>query len=195
MLSKSLPLSSLQIVRYGSSLIVGLMLWTAPTSLLAHVGHNSEFAGGDATKIMQPIELDANKASALGIKTEVIASSSKGLIKVPSTSLVEANGQKLVYIQEGTTYKPISVQIDSDSGDVVEIKEGNLATGNQIVTQGATLLYSQALRGKSPKEQPEAPPAKASFPFMWVAIGTGVVLVSASAIFGSKGKSKSIFKD
>ncbi len=205
MLSKSLQLSSLSIVRYGSSFVLGLMLCTASTPVLAHVGHNSEFAGGDAAKIMQPIEVDASKATALGIKTEAIAPTPDGgILKVPSTSLVDANGQKLVYIQEGTTYKPISVQIGSDSGDVVEIKEGNLVSGNQIVTQGATLLYSEALRGKPQAEtqasaatsqasaatsQAETQPAQGSSPLMWVA-ATGVLLVGALAVFGLKGKDR-----
>ncbi|MBE9096569.1 cobalt transporter [Tychonema sp. LEGE 07203] len=200
MRSKSLQLSSLSIARYGSSFVLGLMLCMASAPVLAHVGHNSEFAGGDAAKIMQPIEVDANKAAALGIKTEAIAPTPDGgILKVPSTSLVDANGQKLVYIQEGTTYKPISVQIGSDSGDVVEIKEGNLVSGNQIVTQGATLLYSEALRGKPQAAAPASPatspatsqaetqPAQGSSPLMWVA-GAGVLLVGGFAVFGLKGK-------
>ena len=209
MLSKSFQLSSLSIVRYGSSFVLGLLLCTASAPALGHVGHNSEFAGGDATKIMQPIEVDANKAAALGIKTEAIAPTTDGgILKVPSTSLIDANGQKLVYIQEGTTYKPISVQAGTDSGDVVEIKEGNLVPGNQIVMQGATLLYSEALRGKpqaqtqaspspatsqvetqaSPATSPaEAQPAQGSSPLMWVA-GAGVLLVGGFAVFGLKGK-------
>lgn len=203
MLSKSLNSSSLSIVRYGSSFLLGLLLCTASAPVLAHVGHNSEFAGGDAAKIMQPIEVDATKATALGIKTEAVAPTTDGgILKVKSTSLVDANGQKLVYIQEGTTYKPISVQVGSDSGDVVEIKEGNLVSGNQIVTQGATLLYSEALRGKPQAEaqaspstsqaspatsQAEAQPAQGASPLIWVA-GAGVLLVGGFAVFGLKGK-------
>lgn len=208
MLSKSLQLNSLSIVRYGSSFVLGLLLCTASVPVLAHVGHNSEFAGGDAAKIMQPIEVDANKAAALGIKTEAVAPTADGgILKVPSSSsLVDANGQKLVYIQEGTTYKPISVQAGTDSGDVVEIKEGNLVPGNQIVMQGATLLYSEALRGKPQAQtqaspatsqvetqaspatsQAEAQPAQGSSPLMWVA-GAGILLVGGFAVFGLKGK-------
>jgi len=207
MLSKSLNSSSLSIVRYGSSFVLGLVLCTASAPVLAHVGHDNEFAGGDAAKIMQPIEVDASKATALGIKTEAIAPTTDGgILKVPSTSLVDANGQKLVYIQEGTTYKPISVEIGSDSGDVVEIKEGNLVPGNQIVMQGATLLYSEALRGKpqaetqaSPATSPaetqasaatlpaETQPAQGSSPLIWVA-GAGVLLMGGFAVFGLKGK-------
>ena len=73
MLSKSFQWSSLSIVRYGSSFVLGLLLCTASGPALGHVGHNSEFAGGDAAKIMQPIKVDTNKAAALGIKTEAIA--------------------------------------------------------------------------------------------------------------------------
>ena len=207
MLSKSLNSSSLSIVRYGSSFLLGLVLCTAVSPVLAHVGHNSEFAGGDAAKIMQPIEVDATKATALGIKTEAVAPTTDGgILKVKTTSLIDANGQKLVYIQEGTIYKPISVQIGSDSGDVVEIKEGNLASGNQIVIQGATLLYSEALRGKpqaaapaspatsaapaSPAtSQAEAQPAQGTSPLVWVG-GAGVLLVGGFAVFALKGQPK-----
>ncbi len=182
--------------------------------MVAHVGHNSEFTGGDAAKIMQPIEVDASKATALGIKTEAVAPSTDGgILKVKSTSLIDANGQKLVYIQEGTTYKPISVQIGSDSGDTVEIKEGNLASGNQIVIQGATLLYSEALRGKPQAEaqaspatsqaspattsqaspattsQAEAQPAQGASPLICVG-GAGVLLIGGFAVFALKGQAK-----
>jgi len=77
----------------------------------------------------------------------------------------------------------------------VEIKEGNLVPGNQIVMQGATLLYSEALRGKPQAQtqaspatsQAEAQPAQGSSPLMWVA-GAGVLLVGGFAVFGLKGK-------
>ena len=88
----------------------------------------------------------------------------------------------------------------------MEIKEGNLVPGNQIVMQGATLLYSEALRGKPQAQtqaspatsqvetqaspatsQAEAQPAQGSSPLMWVA-GAGFLLVGGFAVFGLKGK-------
>lgn len=90
----------------------------------------------------------------------------------------------------------------------MEIKEGNLVPGNQIVMQGATLLYSEALRGKPPAEtqaspatsqaetqasaatsQAETQPAQGSSPLMWLA-GAGVLLVGGFALFGLKGKDR-----
>ncbi len=130
------------------------------TTAIAHVGHDSEFQG-DATQVMKPVVVDATMATTLGIKTIPIAV--KGdTIKVPVSSVVEANGQSLVYVQEGTTYKPILVKTGVSAGDSIELTEANLKSGQTIVTQGSTLLYSQALRGGTPVATSSPSPASTS---------------------------------
>jgi membrane fusion protein, cation efflux system len=118
------------------------------TTAIAHVGHDSEFQG-DASQVMKSVVVDSAMASTLGIKTVPIEV--KGpTIKVPVSSLVDANGQSLVYVQDGTNYTPIFVKSGATAGEFVELAEGNLKSGQMVVTQGATLLYSQAMRGGSP---------------------------------------------
>lgn len=145
---------------YSTGAVASLLFWTAPATL-AHVGHDSEFQGGDAAQIMESIDVKTNTAEAMGIQTQAVEVSAAGTVSVPSTSIVEAGEQKLVYLQNDTTYTPIAVQTSSTGGDLVEILEGNLSAGDRVVTQGAMLLYSQALRGNP---QAEAAPAPTSAP-------------------------------
>ncbi len=127
------------------------------TTAIAHVGHDSEFQG-DASQVMQPVVVDATMATTLGIKTTAIDVKGETL-KVPVSSLVEANGQSLVYVQEGTSYKPVLVKTGASAGDTIELTEANLKSGQTIVTQGGTLLYSQALRGGTPVTAASPAPA------------------------------------
>lgn len=118
------------------------------TTAIAHVGHDSEFKG-DASQVMKSVTIDSTMSATLGIKTVPIAVNGT-TIKVPVSSLVDANGQSLVYVQEGTSYTPVLVKAGASAGESVELAEGNLNAGQVIVTQGGTLLYSQAMRGGSP---------------------------------------------
>lgn len=95
---------------------------------------------------MQPLTIDGKAASALGLKTSAIAPGKTVL--VPSSSVVDTNGNQLVYIQTNGTYKPIPVKLGKTAGDLVELVEGNVKAGDQVVSQGAPLLYSEALRRK-----------------------------------------------
>jgi cobalt-zinc-cadmium efflux system membrane fusion protein len=62
--------------------------------------------------------------------------------------VVEANGKKLVYVQNGNAFQPVEVTLGQTSGDMVEVKTG-LFEGDLVVTQRAPQLYAQSLRGGS----------------------------------------------
>jgi hypothetical protein len=190
------------LVRYSSGMVLGLMLWTG--AVQAHIGHDNEFKGGNAEQVMKPIEVEAKTAEAMGIKTEAIAAAGESF-KVPAASIVDAGASQLVYVQSGTSFKPVVVKPGATAGDSVTIKEGNLQASDRVVSQGATLLYSQALRGGTPAEaaqaqattqataeaQPQAvaqatPEAQSSSNWLPLAIG-GVVLVGgAIAVLSSR---------
>lgn len=80
------------------------------------------------------------------------------VLAIPKTAIVEANGKQLVYIQNGQNFEPTDVVLGRAAGDVVEVKSG-LFEGDQVVTQGAPMLYAQSLRGGSKKadDHSEAP--------------------------------------
>ncbi len=73
------------------------------------------------------------------------------VIAIPANAVVETQGKKLVYVENGKSFQPTEVILGITSGDLVEVKSG-LFEGDRIVTQGAPLLYAQSLRGDPKKE-------------------------------------------
>lgn len=71
---------------------------------------------------------------------------STATLVIPSSAVVEANGKKQVYVQNGNAYQPVEVTLGQTFGDMVEVKTG-LFEGDMIVTQRAPQLYAQSLRG------------------------------------------------
>ncbi len=70
------------------------------------------------------------------------------ILAIPNSAVVDANGKKLVYVQNGNAYQPVEVTLGQASGDMVEVKSG-LFEGDLLVTQRAPQLYAQSLRGGS----------------------------------------------
>jgi cobalt-zinc-cadmium efflux system membrane fusion protein len=69
------------------------------------------------------------------------------VLAIPKSALVETNDKKtIVFVQNGTAFQPAEVELGRESGDFVEVKNG-LFDGDMVVTQRATQLYAQSLRG------------------------------------------------
>lgn len=66
-------------------------------------------------------------------------------IAVPSSSVVEADGKKIVYVQNDSTYQAVTVELGQTVGDLVEVKSG-LFAGDQVVTLRAMQIYAQSLK-------------------------------------------------
>jgi cobalt-zinc-cadmium efflux system membrane fusion protein len=77
------------------------------------------------------------------------------ILAIPNSAVVDANGKKLVYVQNGNAFQPVEVTLGQTSGDMVEVKSG-LFEGDLIVTQRAPQLYAQSLRGGSTAKANEA---------------------------------------
>jgi membrane fusion protein, heavy metal efflux system len=71
---------------------------------------------------------------------------SSPIVAIPASAVVEANGKKLVYVQNGNVYQGVEVSLGQTSGDMVEVKTG-LFEEDIIVTQLAPQLYAQSLLG------------------------------------------------
>jgi membrane fusion protein, heavy metal efflux system len=80
---------------------------------------------------------------------------------IPSSAIVDVDGKKLVYLQNGDSFQSVEVTLGQTSGDLVEVKSG-LFEGDLIVTQRAPQLYAQSLRGggQEAAEKKEAPIVK-----------------------------------
>jgi cobalt-zinc-cadmium efflux system membrane fusion protein len=109
---------------------------------------------------------------------------------IPTSATVDAQGKKLVYIQNGNAYQAAEVTLGQTSGDMVEVKTG-LFADDTIVTQRATQLYAQSLRsgtkkadshhqGEETQEKGHNLPAP-----LWLLASGGVVLTSGAFAAGN----------
>lgn len=100
---------------------------------------------------MVPVKAVLDNSSSLlkpGIFAEVEVLTNRiptPILAIKSSAVVDANGKKLVYLQNGNAYQPVEVNLGQMFGDMVEIKSG-LFEGDLIVTQRAPQLYAQSLR-------------------------------------------------
>jgi cobalt-zinc-cadmium efflux system membrane fusion protein len=114
---------------------------------------------------------------------------SETAIAVPTAAIVDAGGQSLVYVNNGQNYEPIEVKLGRVDGDRTEIMSG-LFEGDQVVVQGAPLLYAQSLRGgnaKATEGQPEAvsqASAVSSSTIPWWMLGMGGAIAVGTFLAG-----------
>ena len=103
-----------------------------------------------------PVKAEINNANGqlkAGMFAELELLTSQALspvIAIPAISVVDVQGKKLVYIQNGKSFEPTEVTLGQVSDGFVEVKSG-LFEGDRIVTEGAPLLYAQSLRGNPNK--------------------------------------------
>ncbi len=125
------------------------------------------------------------------------------VLAIPTTAIVDANGKKIVYVQNGDTYQPAEVTLGQTSGDLVELKSG-LFDGDPIVTQRAPELYAQSLRGGSKPEadsdgrkdrpaanknaKPSVSAPAAAQPPWWIALPVGGALAAGAFWAGRRTK-------
>jgi membrane fusion protein, heavy metal efflux system len=107
---------------------------------------------------------------------------------IPSSAVVDVDGKKLVYLQNGDSFQSAEVNLGQTSGDLVEVKSG-LFEGDLIVTQRAPQLYAQSLRGGGSQEtdseatsesQPSVSKTAGQLP-LWLLGTVGGSVIGASA--------------
>lgn len=135
-------------------------------------------------------ELKPGMFAELDILTDKTATD---VLVIPAAALVEANGKKTVYVQNGNAFQSVEVELGQTSGDLVEVKSG-LFEGDLIVTQRAPQLYAQSLRGGSKpsktEDKKEVTPKVTEVSFnslpvpLWAGIGGGVAIASLTFAIG-----------
>ena len=118
-----------------------LAVLTAAPSVRAHAGHGDAFQPqGDARQVKRLAESDG----LLGVAT-VKPKQGFGGLSVPSTAIVDADGQSLLFVQTSKTYDPVFVQTGPSQGDQVVVKAGIDPT-DDVVVAGALSLYAESMK-------------------------------------------------
>ncbi|MBE9103569.1 efflux RND transporter periplasmic adaptor subunit [Nostoc sp. B(2019)] len=146
-----------------------------------------------------PVQAEVNNSSGqlkpgMFAELEVLTDQTSSTISaIPTSAVVDANGKKVVYVQNGNAYQTVEVTLGQTSGDMVEVKSG-LFEGDMIVTVRAPQLYAQSLRGDTkPKEDEHgAVPSQTtevktfSLPLpWWIAAGGGATLATLAFMAGT----------
>lgn len=111
------------------------------------------------------------------------------VVVIPQSALVEANGQQLVFVQNGNSFQPVEIVLGRQAGNLVEVKSG-LFEGDRVVTQRANQLYAQSLRGGGATEEAaatevtEATTAGGALPW-WVVVPAGGLLAIGTFAAGA----------
>jgi membrane fusion protein, heavy metal efflux system len=153
-----------------------------------------------------PVQAEINNLNGLlkpGMfaELEVITNrTAASILAIPTSAIVDANGKKIVYVQNGQAFQSADVTFGRTTGGIVEVKTG-LFAGDMVVTQRGTQLYAQSLRGGSEKHEEvggdkheQKTPAKnhnSALPWLF-AVGGSILAVgtfAAGSFWGSRKRS------
>ena len=121
---------------------------------------------------------------------------SSAISAIPISAVVDANGKKVVYVQNGNAYQTVEVTLGQTSGDMVQVNSG-LFERDMIVTQRAPQLYAQSLRGGTkPTGETKETPAQATevktptllVPLWLLGAGGGAAIAAVGFMVGRRSK-------
>lgn len=76
----------------------------------------------------------------VSVRTRIL----RDVLAIPSSAVVDLDGQASVFVQEGKEFRPVAVDVGQRASERVEIRSG-LTPGQSVVTSGAFLLKSEWL--------------------------------------------------
>ena len=83
-------------------------------------------------------------------RASVILRANEAALTIPNGAIIEANGEKFVFVREGNKYHRVEVTIGASDDEYTEITAG-LVPGDEVVTQGNRQIYTMWLTGGQPK--------------------------------------------
>lgn len=129
----------------AGSLSLGTLALGGLSPSMAHVGHGDEFQQtGNVRQVQASAELD----SMLGITTAP-ATEAAGVVTIPVAAVVDADGKPLAFVKSGTTYDPVFLKTGASQGDQIEVTDGSISPGDDVVTQGALSLYAESKKSQT----------------------------------------------
>ena len=79
-------------------------------------------------------------------RADIVLHYNKAALSVPNAAILEANGEKFVFVREGDEYRRVVVTVSASDDEYTAI-ESSLVAGDEVVTQGARELYTLWLTG------------------------------------------------
>jgi hypothetical protein len=85
-------------------------------------------------------------------RASVILRRNGAALTLPNSAIIEANGEKFVFVREGEKYNRVEVSIGASDDEYSEITDG-LVPGDEVVTQGNREIYTMWLTGGQMKAE------------------------------------------
>ncbi|MHB8405469.1 MAG: efflux RND transporter periplasmic adaptor subunit [Gammaproteobacteria bacterium] len=79
-------------------------------------------------------------------RADIVLHYNKAALSVPNAAILEANGEKFVFVGEGDEYRRVVVTVGASDDEYTAI-DSQLVAGDEVVTQGARELYTLWLTG------------------------------------------------
>ena len=76
----------------------------------------------------------------------VVLKRNEAALTVPNGAIIEANGERFVFVREGDKFKRVEINIGAKDDEFSEITDG-LVPGDEVVTQGNRQIYTLWLTG------------------------------------------------
>jgi len=83
-------------------------------------------------------------------RASVVLQHNAAALTIPNSAIIEANGEKFVFVREGGKYHRVEVSIGAQDDEYSEITDG-VVPGDEVVTQGNRQIYTMWLTGGQPK--------------------------------------------
>ncbi|MGH8049609.1 MAG: efflux RND transporter periplasmic adaptor subunit [Arenimonas sp.] len=84
----------------------------------------------------------------------VILRENKAALTVPNAAIIEANGEKFVFVKQKDAYERVEIIVGTSDDKYTEVKDG-LVPGDEVVTQGNRQVYTVWLTGGAPLDSEE----------------------------------------
>ena len=79
-------------------------------------------------------------------RADIVLHDNQAALTVPNAAILEANGEKFVFVREGNKYRRVAVTVGASDDEYTAV-DSALVAGDEVVTQGARELYTLWLTG------------------------------------------------
>lgn len=81
-------------------------------------------------------------------RIDIVLGSNKTALAVPSTAVLEASGEKFVFVREGNKFNRVDIEAGASDDSYTEVLSG-LVPGDEVVTVGVREVYTKWLMGSA----------------------------------------------